>query len=348
MKKVLYLMIVLFVVLLISNYPLDYYIMKPGSAYDVSKFVKVQDGDTNDEGTLNLMTVSMAQATPLTYAFAYFNEFQDIINIEDVRQEEEDEEEYNVRQLKLMSDSQFNALLIAFQKANLPYTVTYNGITVLNVIAGGAADGKVKPGDEIVEIDGEIIHKAEDLTAKLNLKKENEEVHLVLSRDNQLFDETILLKEIPGSEEHKIGIGITYAQSKSIKTEPNVNVDADDIGGPSAGLMFTLEILNQLLEEDISKGYLIAGTGEMNEDGTIGRIGGIEKKVVAAHEDGMEIFFAPDDEITDAMLKVNPTLQSNYDVAVTTAKKIGTKMKIVPVKTIDDALDYLKNLPEKN
>ncbi|RKJ30767.1 peptidase, partial [Butyricicoccus sp. 1XD8-22] len=73
-----------------------------------------------------------------------------------------------------------------------------------------------------------------------------------------------------------------------------------------------------------------------------------EKKVVAAHEDGMEIFFAPDDEITDAMLKVNPTLQSNYDVAVTTAKKIGTKMKIVPVKTIDDALDYLKNLPEKN
>ncbi len=348
LKKVLYLMIVLFVVLLISNYPLDYYIMKPGSAYDVSKFVKVQDGDTNDEGTLNLMTVSMAQATPLTYAFAYFNEFQDIINIEDVRQEEEDEEEYNVRQLKLMSDSQFNALLIAFQKANLPYTVTYNGITVLNVIAGGAADGKVKPGDEIVEIDGEIIHKAEDLTAKLNLKKENEEVHLVLSRDNQLFDETILLKEIPGSEEHKIGIGITYAQSKSIKTEPNVNVDADDIGGPSAGLMFTLEILNQLLEEDISKGYLIAGTGEMNEDGTIGRIGGIEKKVVAAHEDGMEIFFAPDDEITDAMLKVNPTLQSNYDVAVTTAKKIGTKMKIVPVKTIDDALDYLKNLPEKN
>ncbi|RKJ27583.1 PDZ domain-containing protein, partial [Butyricicoccus sp. 1XD8-22] len=219
MKKVLYLMIVLFVVLLISNYPLDYYIMKPGSAYDVSKFVKVQDGDTNDEGTLNLMTVSMAQATPLTYAFAYFNEFQDIINIEDVRQEEEDEEEYNVRQLKLMSDSQFNALLIAFQKANLPYTVTYNGITVLNVLAGGAADGKVKPGDEIVEIDGEIIHKSEDLTAKLNLKKENEEVHLVLSRDNQLFDETILLKKIPGTEEHKIGIGITYAQSKSIKTE---------------------------------------------------------------------------------------------------------------------------------
>lgn len=348
LKKVLYSIIVLFVVVLITNYPLDYYIMKPGSAYDVSKFVKVQDGDTNDEGTLNLMTVSMAQATPLTYAFAYFNEYQDIIDIEDVRQEEEDEEEYNVRQLKLMSDSQFNALFIAFQKANLPYTVTYNGITVLNVLEGGAADGKVKPGDEIVEIDGEIIHKAEDLTAKLNLKKENEEVHLVLSRDNQLFDETILLKEIPGSEEHKIGIGITYAQSKSIKTEPNVNVDAEDIGGPSAGLMFTLEILNQLLEEDISKGYLIAGTGEMNEDGTVGRIGGIEKKVVAAHEDGMEIFFAPDDEITDAMLKINPTLQSNYDLAVTTAKKIGTKMKIVPVKTIDDALDYLENLPEKH
>ena len=52
-------------------------------------------------------------------------------------------------------------------------------------------------------------------------------------------------------------------------------------------------------DEDLTKGYLIAGTGEMNEDGTVGRIGGIEKKVVAAHEDGMEVFFAPDDEITE-------------------------------------------------
>lgn len=347
MKKIVSFIVFMLIFIAFCFYRLDYYIMKPGSAYDVSRFVNVQDGDIDDEGTFNLMTVSMFQATPLTYVFAYFNEFQDTLLIKDVRHEEEDDEEYNVRQLKLMTDSQFNALYVAFQKAGLPFTVTYNGITVLNVLSGGAADGKIKPGDEIVEIDGQLVHKSEDLTAILNEKKENEEVHLVLKRDDKLIDQTVTLKEIPGSDPKRIGIGINYSQSKSIKTEPFVKVDAEEIGGPSAGLMFTLEILNQLLDEDLSKGYLIAGTGEMNEDGTVGRIGGIEKKVVAAHEDGMEIFFAPDDEITEAMLKLNPDIQSNYEVAVLTAEKIGTKMKIVPVKTIDDALAYLEQLEQK-
>ena len=111
--------------------------------------------------------------------------------------------------------------------------------------------------------------------------------------------------------------------------------------------MFTLGILNQLLDKDLTKGYNIAGTGEMNEDGTVGRIGGVEKKVVAADEDHMEIFFAPDDKITNAMLKVNPSVKSNYEAAVETAKKIKTDMKIVPVKTIDDALNYLEQLEPK-
>ncbi len=171
MKKLISFIVILLIVLFFCFYQLDYYVMKPGSAYDVSEFVKVQDGDIDDEGTFNLMTVAMFQATPLTYTIAYFNEFQDILEIKDVRHEEEDEEEYNVRQLKLMTDSQFNALYVAFQKANRPFTVTYNGITVLNVLSGGAADGKIEPGDEIVEIDGKIIHKAEDLTAKLNSKE---------------------------------------------------------------------------------------------------------------------------------------------------------------------------------
>jgi len=347
MKKIISFIVLIIFIFIFCFYRLDYYVMKPGSAYDVSKFVNVLDGDTDDQGTFSLMTVAMFQATPLTYILSYFNDYQDILEMDDVRQQEEDEEEYNIRQLKLMTDSQFNALYVAFQKAERPFEVTYNGITVLNVLSEGAADGKVKPGDEIVEIDGQLIHKAEELTAILSAKKENEQVHLVLNRKDKLIDETLTLKEIPNSESKRIGIGITYSQSKSIKTEPNVNVDAEEIGGPSAGLMFTLEILNQLLEEDLTKGYLVAGTGEMNEDGTVGRIGGIDKKVVAAHEDGMEIFFAPDDEITDAMREFNPDIKSNYEVAVETAKKIGTNMKIVPVKTVDDALAYLEQLPEK-
>lgn len=322
--------------------------MKPGSAYDVSEFVTVEDGDKNHEGTMSLMTVAMAPATPLTYAIAHFKEFEEIYKEEDVLQEEEDEEEYNVRQLELMSDSQFNALYVAFGKAGKPYTVEYHGVTVLNVLKDGAADGELEPGDHIVEIDGAMIKKADELTNALSAKKENDQVELVIERNDELLDRTLTLKPIPGAGKEKVGIGITYSESKLIKTEPHVNVNAENIGGPSAGLMFTLEILNQLLDEDLTKGYSVAGTGEMNEDGTVGRIGGIEKKVVAADDDEVEIFFAPDDEITETMRQVNPTIQSNYDVAVETANTINTDMKIVPVKTIDDALEYLEQLEPKN
>lgn len=325
---------------------MDFYIMKPGSAYDVSQFVMVEDGDQDEEGSLNLMTVSMGPATPLSFIFAYFNEFEEILKVDEVRQKEESEEEYNIRQLKLMTNSQFNAIYVAYQKAGLHYEVEYNGITVLNVLSGGASDGILKPGDQIKEIEGNVIRKSNDLISTLEKKKENDEVKFVIQRENELLDKKIVLKKIPYSD-GKIGLGITYSENKKIKTDPKVKINAKDIGGPSAGLMFTLEILDQLTEGNLTKGYKIAGTGEMNEDGTVGRIGGVEKKVVAADEDGMEIFFAPDDEITDQMKKSNPQIVSNYEAAVETAKKIHSKMKIVPVKTIDDALQYLEKLPEK-
>ena len=143
------------------------------------------------------------------------------------------------------------------------------------------------------------------------------------------------------------GIGISYTADKKVETTPVVHINSEDIGGPSAGLMFTLEILNQLLPEDITKGYNIAGTGEMGPDGTVGRIGGIDLKVIAADNKDMEIMFAPDDDIDPTILANNPDLTSNYEEALKSAKKIGTKMKIVPVKTIDDALAYLDQLEPK-
>lgn len=345
-KKLIGLTIVVILISFLSFYKLDAYIMSPGSAYDVSRFVAVQNGDELDEGTFNLMTVSLMRATPLLYGLSYVREYQEIMPLNRVRQEEEDDEEYAVRQLKLMNDSQFNALYVAFSRANLNYSITNKGVFVLNVLKGGAADGILKAGDEIIEVNGERIDKQATLVEKISELNQEESIMVTINRNNELLDKTIRLKEIPGAN-GRIGIGITFTESKSIKTDPRVKINTEDIGGPSAGLMFTLEILNQLLDEDLTKGYKVAGTGEMNEDGTVGRIGGIEYKVVAADKDGMEIFFAPDDTITDKMLESNPNLVSNYEAAVKTAEKIGTKMKIVPVKTVDDALAYLKNLDPK-
>ncbi|HBI05097.1 MAG TPA: peptidase, partial [Paenibacillaceae bacterium] len=117
----------------------------------------------------------------------------------------------------------------------------------------------------------------------------------------------------------------------------------EKIGGPSAGLMFTLEIMNQVSKTDLTKGYRIAGTGEMLPDGTVGRIGGIEHKIIAAAEEGVDIFFAPNDH-----LPLGVKNRTNYEEAVETAKKINTNMKIVPVSTVDDAIKYLETLQPKS
>ena len=85
----------------------------------------------------------------------------------------------------------------------------------------------------------------------------------------------------------------------------------------------------------------------MLSDGTVGRIGGADFKIMAADREGVEIFFAPNDYLPDEVREKNPGILTNYEEALKTAEKIGTKMKIVPVTTIDDALDYLKDLEDK-
>jgi len=346
-KKISIYAVLLVVICFLMLYRLDAYIMKPGSAYDVSKFVTVENNYTENKGSMSLMTVAMQQATPFSYLWAKTQKYQKLMDINQVRNPLEDEEEYNVRQLKLMSDSQFNAKYIAFQKAGLQTTIHFDGVFVLNVLDGGASDGLLKAGDEIIEVDGQKISNQQMLVDLLKPKELGDKATVKFIRNKIEQEVTITLKEIPRAEEKRAGLGISYAESKSIETNPKVTMKTEDIGGPSAGLMFTLEILDQLLEEDLTKGYAVAGTGEMLVDGSVGRIGGIDYKVIAADKDDMEIFFAPDDEISPELKAKYPELESNYATAVKTAKEIGTKMKIVPVKTVDDAIKYLKQLQPK-
>lgn len=114
----------------------------------------------------------------------------------------------------------------------------------------------------------------------------------------------------------------------------------EGIQGPSAGLMLSLEMYTQLTHENLKQGRRIAGTGTILADGTVGEIGGIDKKVVAAAKKKADIFFAPDNVLSDkekAAGKLN-----NYQEAQKMVHKLSTKMKVVPVKNIQDALAYLR------
>lgn len=326
-------------VLFVSFYRMDSYITRPGSAYELTPLVEVENGDTDDEGSFSLMTVSMLNATPALFVYSLFQDGYKILQPEQVRSPHESEEEYNVRQLKMMSDSQINALKAAFETTGLPYEIATKGVFVLNVLDGGAADGVLKPGDRVISMDGNKFENQQKFIDFLAEKEQGDSVELTIERGGRELAETIVLKPLP-TEPDRVGLGISFVEDSTITTDPKVEIDSEEIGGPSAGLMFTLEIINQLLDEDIAKGHAVAGTGTMESGGEVGRIGGIDQKVMAADKDGMEIFFAPHDgEAED--------IESNYGLAVHTAEEIGTDMEIVPVKTLQDALDYLEALQPK-
>lgn len=338
--------VALLLLLFLFIYPLDAYISKPGGAYDLTPIVEVEDGDKDDVGTFNLMTISIGKATPLTYIASKFSDRMKLLPIHKVRREGEDDKAYNIRQKKLMSDSQFNAITVAFSKVGIPVDITYDGVFIVSVLKGGASDGKLEVGDKIRSVDGGQLTEIGQFASTISGKGEGDKVTVTVERDSKFSDVDIILSEIPESE-GRVGLGVQFQEDRELTTDPKVDIHTADIGGPSAGLMFTLEIMNQLMDEDLTKGKTIAGTGEMLSDGTVGRIGGADFKIMAADREGVEIFFVPNDYLPDEVREKNPGILTNYEEALKTAEKIGTKMKIVPVTTIDDALDYLKDLDDK-
>ncbi|MCZ2257129.1 SepM family pheromone-processing serine protease [Sporosarcina sp. G11-34] len=346
MKRIGSFAIMFIIIAALFVYPMDIYISKPGGAYDLAPLVEVIGGDEDDIGTFSLMTISLSKATVASYVYSQFSDKRKVLPATSVRRTGEDDNEYNVRQSKLMSDSQFNAITVAFEKNGQPVDIEFDGVFVMSVLNGGASDGLLEAGDKIRFIDGDELEESGAFVEIISQKKLGDEVVLTLERDKKQLDVTVTLAEIPGGD-GRVGLGIGFEEDRILTTDPEVIMHTSNIGGPSAGFMFTLEIMNRLIDDDITKGYNIAGTGEILEDGTIGRIGGADFKVIAASKDGMEIFFAPDDDLPEEVLVKNPDLLTNYEEAKKMAEQIGTEMKVVPVKTIDDALDYLDNLELK-
>ncbi|XJZ28390.1 SepM family pheromone-processing serine protease [Bacillota bacterium Lsc_1132] len=339
MRKKIFIGSLFIVILLMIGgmfYSLPYYVTKPGMAKELKPIVTVENG-YQEKGDFMLTTVRMGRANIYSLAEAKLSKFEEIYPANQILDKTETEEEYTVRQLYMMANSKQNAIDVAYHKAGLPVDYKYKGVYVLDVLPDMPAYGKLKAGDRIFKVDGHSVSSSKEFTAYVEKKQVGEQLTFTFLRKKQTKNVTLPVKrfkENPG----KIGIGISLVDDKEILVKPDVKVKTDEIGGPSAGLMFSLEIYNQLTKEDLTKGYKIAGTGEIAPDGSVGPIGGIEQKIVAADKAGAEIFIAPNE---------HGVKKSNYNDAVKTAKEIGTKMKIVPVDSFDDAVNYLEKLPAK-
>lgn len=319
--------ILIFLLVVLYFYPLPYYVTSPGSVEALAPIIKVEDG-YKEKGSFSLVTVYLSKANVFSYLNSKIDPYIHLHKKEEIMDENETDEEYDVRSLKDMDDAKTDAMITAFTEASIPFEAVYNGVYVLHVEKGKPANGKIKPGDRIVKIDDIKLEKQMQYREIFDKKKIGDKVKLDFIRGKKEANVTLKLVEI---SDGKPGIGIALLEDKKIKSNVSVKIESEKIGGPSAGLMFTLEIFNQLTKKDYTKGYKIAGTGSIDELGNVGAIGGIDQKVVAASENGTKIFFAPREF-------------GNYKTAVKTAKNIKTKMKIVPVETFNDAIKYLDRL----
>ncbi|MGP7819525.1 SepM family pheromone-processing serine protease [Niallia sp. 01092] len=334
--KKLYIAIIGIMIVLVFI-PTPYYLNQPGSIEPLAAKVTVEDGHKSEKGSLNLTTVySIKASNPYIWLYGLVAPHTEVRKEEEVKGNLTDEE-YNALLLHMMDNSKQSAIVASFHEAKKKVDFHYNGIFVSGVLPASKAKSIISVGDIIHKVDGKTFNEANQLIAYFKEKKAGEKVELQFSHGKKLKTasiETIIVNKKTG----QVGIGIAPEDNLSIDPSLDVKINSENIGGPSAGLMFSLEIYNQMAHGDLTKGYKVAGTGTMDAKGNVGQIGGIRHKIVAAHEAGVDIFFYPKD--------INKYDTNEVDIK-DQVKQEGYDIKIVPVSTLREAIDYLEAMPEK-
>lgn len=320
--------------------PLPYFIEMPGTSEDLRDHVIVNGKKDDYKGSFMLTTVAVRQATPFTFLTSFFNSKQELVSKKEMMGNS-NSKEYDQMQNYYMKNSQNMASKVALDLLDKPYEMEYKGVYVMSISDNSDFKNKLTIGSTISHIDGKKIESSEELINSVQSKKVGESVTLTVEEDNETKEVTGKLIELDSTK--KTGVGISLIDHTELVSSENIKFTTHDIGGPSAGLMFTLELYSLLSQKDIRHGLEIAGTGTMNSAGEVGRIGGIDKKVIAAEYAGADVFFAPDDPISDELKEKYPDIKTNYEEAVVAVKANKLNIEVIPIKTVNDAVKYLED-----
>lgn len=303
---------------------LPYVGWSPGPISEAFDAVILEDGIESfpPEGELLVLTVVSQPLNAYEMIVALFDPTVDVYDRAVVRAEGETDEEYRTRQLGLMDAAVQRALAIAFDRVGIdPGEVRYR---VESVFGEYPASAVLEPGDFVLEVEGVPMNSIEVIREQLADRSPGDSVTLIIERQGDVSEVSVELGETTDEEtgEARTIIGITIGPF----VDPPADINTNNVGGPSAGMMYTLALIDLLSPGDLTRGHVIAGTGSIEADASIGGIGGIRQKVVAAQAAGAEFLLVP---------------QSNYEDALTADR---SSIELVPVATIDDALAFFETL----
>ncbi|MGH2751298.1 MAG: YlbL family protein [Actinomycetota bacterium] len=300
-----------------------FYALEPGPARDVEVLVEVSGDRTySSDGSLFLTTVRVdTHVTVADWFRAALDPARRIVSRDEVTGGQSFEEQEEI-QLQEMEISKEQARIVALTALDYP-PPSGGGARVVRVDEQAPAGGVLEEEDVITEVNGQTVETTCDASESIGRVQAGDEVDLTVRRDGE--DEEINLTTAQNPEDpNKAYVGV-YMENEDFEYDPGVEVrfDTENIGGPSAGLMFTLALYDQLTPEDLTDGRQIAGSGTIACGGEVGAIGGIEQKIAGAEAEGAEVFLAP---------------SGNYEQALGIAEDIT----VVEIANFQDALDYLE------
>ena len=319
-------LLVLLLITLIALYPVKYYIVVGGGIKDIGSRVKVEDA-YKEKGSFNISYVTEINGTVISYLLSYVvpswtREKEDNYKYND----NETVEEIEKRNLISLDQSSNNAIYNAYTLANKEVVLKDTKYFVLTKFP--EYDNPFKVGDELKEINNVKIEKIEDIRGTITKQKPGDILDFKVIRDKK--EKILKVKVYKDKEDGTNVVGIIATTLDEYEANPDVNIKfAVNEAGPSGGLITALSIYNKLVEEDITKGKTIAGTGTMEPNGEVGAIGGIKYKIIGANNHA-DYFLVP--------------AGKNYKEAKKIKKEKHLKIKLIPVKTLQDAINKLDKI----
>ncbi|MGW7366023.1 YlbL family protein [Streptomyces sp. NPDC054841] len=246
------------------------------------------------------------------------------------------EEQSNQENAEEFSQSQESAKAAALRELGIPVK---SRVVVSSIRKGSPAQGVLHAGDVIKAVDGTPVKQPTDVTKAVTKHEPGEKVSFSIVPAKQAAAAEKAGKEPSAVQDVQVGsvkseegdrsiVGITADTDHTFPF--TIDIKLADVGGPSAGLMFALGIVDKLTPSDLTGGKFVAGTGTIDNQGTVGPIGGIEMKLVGARNAGAEYFLVP---------------SGNCEAA---ASDIPDGLTLVRVKTIDDATKSLEKIRSGN
>jgi len=310
--------------------PSDHYLFLPDRARPVDPLVQVP-GETEGEdgpGGIYMVDILVRRASLLERVYPGVEEGSTLVPEHAVNPVGVSDSQRRQQSLNQMSQSQETAVTVALRELGYKVKVTREGAEVTTVVPDRPADGELEVGDVIVEANAQEIRSPQELTRAMGRIEPGDAATFVVLRDGKRMTvelETTASEDDPDTPEDEGGravVGIIVQQAATFEFPVDVTIDAGDIGGPSAGLAFALDVADELGETDLDRGRRIAATGEIGLDGAVSAIGGIKQKTIAARRVGAALFLVPDANAAEA-------------------RRYAEGLRIVPVSDFDEAVAAL-------